>query len=165
MNEAIRVIKERRSVREYLPKAISKEVLEDIVDCGRLAPSARNLQPWIFVVSTDKAIKEEISKHATYGQFIAEAAACISIFCEKDSIHALADGSAATQNVLLAAKAYGVDSCWVSGYNRDYSEKIRELLAVPDKYTLISIVSLGYSDKIVSKSKKPLNEVIIWEKY
>ena len=41
-----------------------------------------------------------------------EAAACISIFCEKDSIHALADGSAATQNVLLAAKAYGVDSCW-----------------------------------------------------
>ena len=49
MNEAIRVIKERRSVREYLPKAISKEVLEDIVDCGRLAPSARNLQPWILL--------------------------------------------------------------------------------------------------------------------
>ena len=57
-HDLIRVIKERRSIREYLPKPIPREVLEDILDCGRLAPSARNIQPWLFVVSTEKEIKK-----------------------------------------------------------------------------------------------------------
>ncbi|WP_281742554.1 nitroreductase family protein [Tepidanaerobacter syntrophicus] len=164
-NEAIRVIKERRSVREYLPKPIPKEILEDIVDCGRLAPSANNIQPWLFVVTTEKPIKEKIASLATYGKFIANAGACISVFCRKDAYHAIEDGCAATENILLAAKAYDIASCWVAGYNRPYSEAIRELLNVPEDYMLISLLSLGYSDKVVTRNKKPLKEVMRWEKY
>jgi len=164
-HEVISIIKERRSVREYLPKAISREVLEDILDCGRLAPSARNLQPWLFVASTEKQIKEEISKLASFGKFIASAGACISVFCERDNNHAVEDGCAATENMLIAAKAYGIDSCWVAGYERPYSEDVRELLGVPGKYKLISLISLGYSDKSVSRAKKTLDEVVRWEKY
>lgn len=164
-NEVIRVIKERRSVREYISKPIPREVLEDIVDCGRLAPSARNLQPWLFVVSTEKQIKEEISKLALYGKFIANAGACISVFCEKDANHLVEDGCAATQNMLIAAKAYGIDSCWVAGYERPYSEDIRKLLGVPEKYKLISLISLGYSDKKVTRDKKTLDEIVRWERY
>lgn len=164
-NKAICVIKERRSIREYLQKPIPKEVLEDIVDCGRLAPSARNLQPWLFIVSTEETIKEEIAQLATYGKFIANAAACISVFCERDNNHPVEDGSAATQNILIAAKAHGIDSCWIAGYERPYSETVRELLEVPEKYMLISLISLGYSDKTVSRAKKPLDEVMRWEKY
>jgi nitroreductase len=165
-NEAISVIKERRSVREYLPKPIPREVLEDILDCGRLAPSANNRQPWLFVISTEQQIKEKISKLALYGKFIASAGACISVFCERDNNHFVEDGCAATQNMLIAAKAYGIDSCWVAGYERTYSEDVRELLGVPEKYKLISLISLGYSDKkSLSKAKKTLNEVVRWEKY
>lgn len=164
-HDLIRVIKERRSIREHLPKPIPREVLEDILDCGRLAPSARNIQPWLFVVSTEKEIKEGIAKLALYGKFIANAAACISVFCERDSKFLVEDGCAATQNMIIAAKAYGVDSCWVAGYERPYSEDIRELLGVPEKYKLISLISLGYSDKSASRPKKTLNEVVRWEKY
>lgn len=164
-NRVISVIKERRSVREYLPKPIPREVLEDILDCGRLAPSARNIQPWLFVVSTKKQIKEEISKLALYGKFIASAGACISVFCERDNSFLVEDGCAATQNMLIAAKAHGIDSCWVAGYERPYSEDIRKLLGVPEKYKLISLISLGYSDKIVIREKKTLDEVVRWEKY
>ncbi|HHV19693.1 MAG TPA: nitroreductase family protein [Thermoanaerobacterales bacterium] len=164
-SEVIRIIKERRSVREYLPRHISKEVLEDIVDCGRLAPSARNLQPWLFVVSTEKTIKEEIAKLAVHGRFIANAAACISVFCERENNHPVEDGSAATQNILIAAKAHGIDSCWVAGYKKEHSESVREFLGVPQKYMLISLIALGYSDKTVNKPKKALSEVIRWEKY
>jgi nitroreductase len=164
-HDLIRVIKERRSIREYLPKPIPREVLEDILDCGRLAPSARNIQPWLFVVSTEKEIKEGIAKLTLYGKFIANAAACISVFCERDSKFLVEDGCAATQNMIIAAKAYGVDSCWVAGYERPYSEDIRELLGVPEKYKLISLISLGYSDKSASRPKKTLNEVVRWEKY
>ncbi len=165
VEDVIRVIKERRSVREYISKPIPKEVLEDILDCGRLAPSARNLQPWLFVVITEKQTKEKIAKLALYGKFIADAGACISVFCERDARHLVEDGCAATQNMLIAAKAYGIDSCWVAGYERPYSEDIRKLLGVPEKYKLISLISLGYSDKTVTKAKKTLDEVVRWEKY
>jgi len=164
-NEVIKVIKERRSIREYLPKPIPREILEDIVDCGRLAPSAVNFQPWLFVVSTEKEIKEGIAKLALYGKFIANAAACISVFCERDNEYHVQDGCAATENMIIAAKAYGIDSCWVAGYDRPYSEDIRKLLGVPEKYKLISLISLGYSDKTASRPKKTLDEVVRWERY
>ena len=114
MNQTIKVLKERRSIREYLPKPIPKEILEDIVDCGRLAPSARNLQPWLFVVVTEEEGKKELGSLATYGKFIANAAACVLVFCEKDNKHKLEDGAAATENIIIAAKAYDIGSCWVS---------------------------------------------------
>lgn len=165
MNEVIRVLKERRSIRKYLPKPISRDILEDIIDCGRLAPSAKNLQPWLFVVATEHDTKEKISQLATYGKFIADAAACVAVFCERDNEFKVEDGSAATENIIIAAKAYDIASCWVAGYRRPYSEDIRKALNVPEKYELISLVSLGYSDEKVTRSKKPLDEVLRWEKY
>lgn len=165
MNEVIKVLKERRSIRKYLPKPIPKDILEDIVDCGRLAPSAVNFQPWMFLVATDEDIKKEISQLATYGKFIADAAACIAVFCERDSEFKTQDGSAATENIIIAAKSYDIDSCWVAGYRKPYSEDVRKLLNVPEKYELISLISLGYSDDTATRSKKPLDEVLKWEKY
>lgn len=58
MNKVVEVIKARRSIRKYLDKEIPKEILEDIVDCGRLAPSGYNKQPWVFVVVVDKEMKK-----------------------------------------------------------------------------------------------------------
>lgn len=165
MNEIIKVLKERRSIRKYLPKPIPKDVLEDIIDCGRLAPSAKNLQPWLFVVSTKQDTKEKISQLATYGKFIADAAACVSVFCERDNEFKAEDGSAATENIIIAAKAYDIASCWVAGYKRPYSEDIRKALNVPEKYELISLIPMGYSDDTANRSKKPLDEVLRWEKY
>ncbi|ADL08378.1 nitroreductase family protein [Thermosediminibacter oceani] len=165
MNETIRVLKERRSIRQYAARPIPREILEDIVDCARLAPSANNVQPWVFVVVTNEEGKKELARLATWGKFIADAAACVAVFCEKDNNHAVEDGSAATENIILAAKAYGIGSCWVAGYRRPYSDEVRRLLGVPEKYELISLVPLGYSDKTPNPPKKPLSEVLKWEKY
>lgn len=165
MNEVIKVLKERRSHRDYLPKPIPREILEDIIDCGRLAPSANNVQPWIFVVVTQESLKKEIASLATWGKFIASAAACVAVFCERDNNHAVEDGSAATENIILAAKAYGIGSCWVAGYRRPYSDDVRKALNVPEKYELISLVPLGYSDKMPKMPKKQLSAVLKWEKY
>lgn len=165
MNETIKVLKERRSVREYLSKPIPKEVLEDIIDCGRLAPSARNLQPWLFVVVTEEEGKKKLGSLATYGKFITDAAACVAVFCEKDNNHLLEDGAAATENIIIAARAYGIGSCWVAGYQRVYSEAVRKFLEVPEEYTLISLIPLGYFDTTSQRPKKSLDEVLKWEKY
>ena len=79
MNETIQNIKNRRSVRQYSDKPIPNEILKELVDCARLAPTARNEQPWEFIVVTDKSTLAELSRIATYGPFIRDAAACIIV--------------------------------------------------------------------------------------
>lgn len=165
MKKVIKVLKERRSIRRYLPKPIPKDILEDIIDCGRLAPSARNKQPWLFVVVTEKDTLKEISQLATYGKFIAEAGACVAVFGERDSEYKVQDGCIASENIIIAAKAYDIDSCWVAGFQKPYSEDVRKLLKVPEEYELVSLLSLGYSDEMASRPKKSLDEVMRWESY
>ncbi|KYO64320.1 nitroreductase family protein [Thermovenabulum gondwanense] len=165
MKDAITVMRERRSVRRFLQKPIPREVLEEIIDCGRLAPTANNFQPWVFVVVTQEDTKNKIAELATWGKFIKDAAACVAVFCEKDNPFHVEDGSAATENIILAAKAHDIDSCWVAGYKRPYSEEVRKLLNVPEKYELISLVPLGYSQEHPNPAKKPLSEVLKWERY
>lgn len=165
MRDAVRLMKERRSVRKYIQKPIPKEILEEIIDCARLAPTANNFQGWVFVVVTEKDTKEKLSELATWGKFINDAAACVAVFCGKDNPFHLEDGSAATENIILAAKAYDIASCWVAGYKRPYSEDVKKLLNVPEKYELISLVSLGYPGEEPNPPKKALSEVLKWERY
>lgn len=131
-----------------------------------MAPSGNNVQPWHFVVVTDKDTLKFISEKATYGKFIKDAAACVVVYCDKDNRHHLEDGSAATENIMLAAKAYGISSCWVAGYDRSYENDINERLNVPSNLRMISIIPLGYSqDNPSPRNKKSLSDVLHWEKF
>ncbi len=165
MNEVIRAIKKRRSYRSYQDKEISKDILEEIIDCARLAPSANNIQPWEFVVVTDKEILKKIASITDYGKFIKNAGACVIVLC-KDTKYYLEDGSAATENILLAAESFGIGSCWVAGDKKHYCNKILELVGAPKGYKLVSILSLGYYDKEEKPhGKRALKDVIHWEKF
>jgi len=163
--DAIKCIKERRSIRSYIEKDIAKEILEDIVDCGRLAPSANNIQPCEFIIITKKDLLEKISKAATYGPFIKDSAACIVICGDESSGHLLEDGSASTENILLAAKAYNLGTCWIAGWKRKYNPQIKELLNIPENKTIVSIISLGYTEEKKEIKKKSLNEILHWDNY
>ncbi len=161
------IIKTRRSIREYQDKAIPKEALEKIVDAARFAATARNVQPWEFVVVTAKVNLEKIAELAENGRFIKEAHACIAIF-SIDTKYYLEDGCAATENVMLAARALGIGSCWVAGDKKTYCVDIAKLLNVPDSYKLVSLISLGYpkSEKEFNlKEKRALKDLIHWERF
>jgi nitroreductase len=165
MTDAITVIKTRRSVRSYTHGPIPKEVLEDIVDCGRLAPTGRGVQPWEFIVVTNSDVRADLAQIAEYGKFIAEAPACVVVFCD-DTKYYLEDGSAAVENILLAAWAHGVGSCWVAGDKKDYGVAIGNLLGVPDGKKLIALVALGYpTESPADKQKRGLNDVLHWENW
>ncbi|HOL22548.1 MAG TPA: nitroreductase family protein [bacterium] len=157
--EALKVLKERRSIRRYQEKEVPDDVIKDIIDCARFAPTARNLQPWKFVVIIDGTLRKKIADISDYGKFIADAPVCIAVFCE-DTKYYIEDGSAATTYILLAAKAYGLGSCWVAGDKKPYAEEIRRLLNVPAGYKLVSLISIGYPEGSVPEpSKKSLEEV------
>src|SRR5271157_38226 len=111
--DCISALKTRRSVRAYTGEPVTREVLIDLVDCGRLAATAINIQPWEFVVVTAPPMLRAIAAATDFGKFIAQAAACIVVLC-RDTKYYLEDGCNASQNILVAAHAHGLGSCWIA---------------------------------------------------
>lgn len=120
--DAIEVLKTRRAVRAYKREPVPRALIEDIIDCARLAATAINIQPWEFVVVTQPDALRRIAEITDFGKFIA-AAACVVVIC-RDTKYYLEDGSAATENILLAARAHGLGSCWVAGDKKPYAAEI-----------------------------------------
>ena len=162
--DCIEALKTRRSVRNYTGQAVTREALEDIVDCGRLAATANNFQPWEFVVVTDPQALGAITDLAEYGKFIAQAGACIVVL-SKDTKYYLEDGSNASQNMLVAAHAHGLAGCWVAGDRKPYADTIRKLLGAPEGFKLISLLAIGHPAERPQKQKRTLAEVLHWEKF
>jgi nitroreductase len=165
--DLIDLIKKRRSVREFSDKPISRDSLEKIVDAARFAATARNVQPWEFVVVTEKESLKKIAEISEHGKFIINAAASILVFSQ-DTKYFLEDCSAATQNAMLAAAALGIGSCWVAGDKKSYAGEFNLLFGVPINCKLVSIVALGYpiTDKVFRVTeKRHLREVLHWEKF
>lgn len=162
--DAIEAIKTRRSCREFLADPVDRAVIEDLIDCARFAPSGRGEQPWEFVVITDQHLRERIAALTSYGKFIAQVPVCVAIFC-RDTTYYLEDGAAATQNILLAANAHGLSSCWVAGDKKPYAEEIRALLGVPEEFKLVSLLAVGYAKPVPPRQKRPLEEILHWDRF
>jgi nitroreductase len=162
--DAMECLKTRRSIRAYTGQSVPKDVIESIVDAGRLAATAMNVQPWHFVVVTDSQVKAQLAAITDHGKFIVHAPVCIAVFSE-DVKYFLEDGSAAIQNLLNAARACGLGSCWIAGDKKPYCPQIRDLLGAPEACKLIGLVTVGYAAETRQPDKKPLSEVIHWERF
>ncbi len=165
--ENLEFLKIRRSVRAFQNKNIPRVELEKIVDSARFAPSARNIQPWEFVVVTDKNKLKELAGLGQNAAFMAQSAACIAVF-SIDTNYFLEDGCAATCNILLAATALGIGSCWIAGDKKPYCRQVNSLLNAPAGMKLISMIALGYPQEdgaFKVASKKELKDLIHWEKF
>jgi nitroreductase len=164
--DAIGCIKARRSVRNYENRPIAKDIIEDIIDCARLAPTAVNMQPWEFVVVTNSETKAKIAQAATYGKFIADSGACIVVCVERSSKFPLEDCCAAVENILISAKAHSLGSCWVAGWKRPYSGEISSLIGLPENIEIVALIAVGYpKSEPKSPPKRKLSEVLHWEKF
>ena len=162
--DALEAITARRSVRKYKDTPVSQELLTKIIDAGRLAPTAHNDQAWEFVVVTDANKRRQLAELADYGKFIADAPACIIVLSEPTR-YFLEDGSAATTNMLLAATALGLGTCWVAGDKKQYAAQIVSLCGAPDMYKLVSMIAVGYPATISSVKKRPIEDILHWENF
>ena len=115
------------------------------------------MQPWEFVAVTDLEVLRRIANTTDYGKFIADAPVCVLVLC-RDTKYYLEDGSAATENILLAARAHGLGSCWVAGDKKPYAAEICRLVGAPQGYKLISLIPIGYPAESPEKSKRPLSD-------
>jgi nitroreductase len=160
--DALEAIKKRRSVREYTGDPIPRKDLEAIVDAGRLAATGGNQQPWDFIVVTNQ---EMIQKLKAAANWMEKAGAIVAVVLDPTSRWWIEDGSAAIQNMLIAATALGYGSCWLEGYTLPLEKQFKDLLGVPDEKRLLTLVPIGVPMQWPTKNKKLLEEVIHWETY
>lgn len=147
MNEVICAIEGRRSIRSYRTDPVPEEKLEAVVKAGLMAPSAMNQQSWHFVVISGKGAEryrtyciEKLGRDPYYG-----APAMILVFGKKDAIAPVCDGSLAIGNLLLAAKALGLGSCWIHCVNDLFKEEAAAAeWGVPAGYRPVGSVALGF---------------------
>jgi nitroreductase len=110
-------------------------------------------------------MRQRIAGLAEFGRFIAQAPVCVVVL-SKDTKYYLEDGCAAVENILLAATALGVQSCWVAGDKKPYAPQIVQMLGAPASHKLIAMIPLGYA---AAPGRQPprraLSEVLHWEQF
>ena len=159
--EAMEVILGRRSIRKYSDKPVTDAELKRLLEAGMAAPSGHNRQPWHFVVVRDRATLLEIPKFHNYSKMLEQAALAI-IVCGDSELDGgtgfwVQDCSAATQNILLAAKAIGLGAVWLGVYpNENLVKGVNCLLHIPEKIQPLCIISIGYP----REEKPPANRYI-----
>ena len=160
--DALEAIRKRRSVRDYTGEPIPRKDLETIVDAGRLAASGHNKQPWDFVVVTGRDMIEQLKVASLWME---KAGAIIAVVVDPSSRWWREDGSAAVENMLIAATALGYGSCWLQGYTMPREEEFKALLQIPADKRLLTLVPIGVPAQWPTAEKKSLAEVIHWDHY
>ncbi len=159
------VILGRRSIRRFEQKEIPKDILDRILEAGRQAPSAANRQPWHFIVLTDDRIKGRLSKWL-FTKHIKNSSVTI-VGCANtgllDRRWSTIGTSIALQNMVIAAWAMGVGSCWIGGFKEN---EVKKLLGISDKWKVVALVSFGYpSEKPHAKRRKPIEKIVGYNKF
>jgi nitroreductase len=162
--EVFDAIRTMLAVRRYQDRLIPEATVRRIVEAGRLTGSARNLQPWHFVVVQDRETLRRLGALARSGPYVAQAPLAIVVAVDRTSF-AVSDASRAIQSMLLAAWAEGVGSNWV-GFGG--LEEVRPLLALPATLDVLAILPFGYPVGTVGrgdKRRKPLRAVAHRERH
>jgi nitroreductase len=165
MNIVTTVIKSRHSVRKFKPDTVDDMVIKDSLECAAQAPTAMNIQPWLFGVIREKETLSTIAGLTDQGKFIAECSVCFAVFGDKKAIYYLEDCCAATENLILALQAYGVASCWVAGEKKLYGESVRKCLGVPENFTLVSLIAAGNPAEVAIARKKEMKKLVFYEEF
>ena len=148
-------IRKRRSIRKYKDQPIEPEKVEIIVEAILRSPSSRSLNPWEFVVVTDRLLLEKLALAKPHGSsFVKGAAAAIIIFADLDTADTwIEDATIATLYAQLSAESMGLGSCWVQLRGRPHNDQqsseeyVAQLLGIPSNLKILSMAVLGYPDE------------------
>jgi nitroreductase len=170
-----RVLEERRSIRKYKPDIVPKEKLERILEAARIAPSWSNLQCWRLILvedpSTKKALAESMPGKNPARKAVGETAPLVLVLCadpkesgdQDGKDYYLLDAGLAMQQLMLAAHAEGLGTCWVAWFDE---EKARAVCSIPPEYRVVALTPLGFPDaQPAAGPRKELAQIAFGEKW
>jgi nitroreductase len=159
--EAVRTV---LAVRNYKETPIPSDIVQRIVEAGRLSGSAMNGQPWHFIVVDNKETVRHLGALARTGPYVAQAPLAIVVAIQRTKF-SVADAARAIQSMMLTAWSEGVGSNWVGFMGLD---NVKPLLGIPDELDVLAVIPFGYPAKAIGKGKKnrkPASEVVHHERF
>ena len=164
------LIRSRESIRNYDPnRPVFKEIMEKILDAGRLAPSACNYQPWKFLLVSSNIMLEKVRACYTPGWFKDAPHILVILGLRDEAWKRSYDGynsietdvAIAMTHIILAAENEGVGACWIEAYNPVI---LRDALNLVEGQVIYGITPLGYPKsgfkKTLKKERKPLEDIV-----
>lgn len=164
--DALEAILTRQVQRTFADRPVEPEKLEKIVDAGRHAMSARNMQPWQFIVIRNRDTLKEVGALCSTGRFVADSPSAVVVL--KDVANARwadIDCGQAVQNMANAGWALGLGTCWVGNFD---GARIGAMLGVPDGWAIFTILPFGYRNPRnppQAKPLKPRKEMVHYERF
>lgn len=162
----------RTSIRKFTSQPISKDTLDLLVKAGMAAPSAVNAQPWAFIVVTDKPTLDSLNAIKPWFNLKTATAAILVCGDLSKAIEGtgrdywIQDCSAATENILLAAHAYGLGAVWCGVYpNPEIYPAVSKLLGIPENVIPLNVITLGYPDENPEPKDKFKQDNIHYQKW
>ena len=165
--DVAQAIRSRYSCRNYTGKPLERDKLRAVLEAARLAPSAKNLQDWRFVVVTDGQLKEKVAAAANNQTFL-EAAGAIIIACTV-SDHVMRCGQAigpidvaiALEHMCLQATELKLATCWIGSF---YPDKIKQIAGIPEGVMIVELLALGYpADAPREPRREPIEKIVSFE--
>jgi len=170
--EFYEAVQKRLSVRSYKPDPIPEDVLARILEAGRLAPSAKNYQPWKFIVVKDPDVRKALVPACLGQASVGEAPVVICGCAIEEKVWKRMGGywsaeavdlAIAMEHMILAATAEGLGTCWIGAFGE---AEVRKVLAIPDGVKPIALTPLGYpARESKPRDRKPLSEIVCHDKY
>ncbi|MFH0963586.1 MAG: nitroreductase family protein [Planctomycetota bacterium] len=169
--DVMKAIGERFSCRAYLEKEVEEAKLKRVLEAARLAPSARNMQDWSFVVVRDRETRRKLSDCAKGQKYVAQAPVVIAavgtnieytMTCGHHTF--LIDVTIAVDHLTLAAVEEGLATCWIGAFHED---QVRSLLGIPGTCRVVALLPLGYPAERAPKmkSRMALEEIVRRERW
>lgn len=171
----LKLVRERQSIRKYLPKPVPHDVLDRCLEAARLAPSACNSQPWFFIVVDDEKVKGNLAACAFSGiyslnSFAKNAAALVVVVRECSTYiarlggylrgiqYSMIDIGIACEHFILQAQEEGLGTCWLGWFNE---RAVKKVLGIPKNKRVDVMISLGYParQEAHDKIRNPLNKI------
>ena len=165
----IEAIRRRYSCRAYQQRPIEQEKLAQIFEGARLAPSAKNLQDWRFVVVTDEEKKHRVAETTNRPEVFEKAGAIIVACSNNDEVMRCGqpvgpiDVAIALEHIALQATELGLATCWIGSFE---PEKVRAILGIPEDIAVIELMAIGYPvDGTRETSREPIEKIVCYEKW
>jgi nitroreductase len=165
----LEAIRKRYSCRAYQEKSIEQEKLGQILEAARLAPSAKNMQDWRFVVVTDREKKHKLAEAANNQAFIEKAGAVIIACSVSGEVMRCGqavgpiDVAIALEHICLQAAQSGLATCWIGLF---YPDKVRLIAGIPEDVAIIELMALGYpADRQKEPKREPIEKIVCYEQW
>jgi nitroreductase len=172
MNTKLDFLFSRRSIRKYSDREIPESMLVDLLEAGMAAPSAVAKDPWHFIVLRTRSSIDQLATALPNGKMLAEATAALVVCGDLDRVHdhqlsfLLQDVSAAIENILLAANALGLGTCWLGIHPREERmATVSQLYGLPANIIPVSGISLGWPDEEKDRRTRFNPEHVHWERW